>query len=157
MRHNLKNDKNLNGLLLVEQYKQAAEEYRAEYRFTWQIFAIIVAINGTLFGLFDFNNLSNPMSYIIPVLGIFSSFAGVNLISRSRLYQRYRIGIAENIQTEFDLFVLYSNNRIYKRLEDMLNFKTKWYRRLESRWTMLIVLALIGLMWSVLLFLEITH
>ena len=156
MINKFKGDMDLVGQLLLEQYKQTAEEYRAEYLFTWQLFAIIVALNGTLFGLLKYENpiFFNKPLFLPGIIGLISSYIGIHVINRSKLYQKFRLSIAEEIQqlTSFDL---YSNKPIEERLENRLpDEDIKFYDRLDSRIMMQFLLALIGFGWLVLWVIE---
>lgn len=144
-------DLNLKDELLLEQYRQASEEYRSEDRNTWRTFAIILALNGVMVSLLRFGN-SQYVSQILcfaSLIGIFSALAGVFIIGRTQLYQMHRTRIAKSIQNKVgEVEKLYFDSGITSQF---MKEKIKWYHKLPARKVMITTLLVIAFIWLVLL------
>ena len=140
--------------LILEQYRQAAEEYRSEDRNQWQIFAIILAINGALVGFLDLDTLQkfSLSAGISSVIGMGSIITGITLLRRIALYRQYREYIIAKIQKDIGVYELYSDRPLEKLYEEMVPSKAlKWHQRIRGTTMMRIMLAVIGLIWLILL------
>jgi len=150
----LNQDKEFINHLLLEQYRQAAEEYRSEDKIKWQAFAIILALNGVLVGFLNLD-LSKPLSFslsiiISAIVGIVSVYAGIRIIGRSQLYQKQRVYIAEQIQNITGMH-LYFNESIENYFNRLLPKEPiRWYERGSGRKMMNGILITIGIMWLIL-------
>ncbi len=143
----LSNDDEFLRLLVLEQYRQAAEEYRAEDRLTWQTFATVIAINGVLVALL---NLGSASGFSVPlvlsgVVGVVSVLAGIRIIGRNRLYQKQRLITASQIE-DFAPFTLYLRSPIEDYMRQS-GVKIEWDERGSGRKTIQVMLFVIGLMW----------
>jgi hypothetical protein len=142
-------DEELKRQLILEQYRQAAEEHRAEDNNTWQTFAIILALNGALVGFLNFD--STPQSlislFLSTIIGMISVYGGICIIGRTRLYQMQRICIAEKIQNITDIHLYYSESIDDYMKREYPNEPIKWDERRGGRKTMKIILMNIGFMW----------
>jgi len=104
----LKNDAELKRLLVLEQYKQAAEEARGERWASWQLFGIIVGIEGVLAGSLNCASSSDEAKLGVVVIaaaiiGALSAFVGYFIIARHALYHKYWVDIAIKIQHVTDI------------------------------------------------------
>ena len=148
MEEDLKHDDELRRQLLLEQYRQAAEEYRAEDQNTWQTFAVTLALNGALVGFLDFES---SMSVILSaIVGMISVYAAVCIIGRTGLYQKQRVRIAKKIQSLTGIH-LYLDEPIQDYMKrEYPNEPIKWDERRGGRKMMRLILMIIGFMWFVL-------
>ena len=146
---------------LIEQYKQAGEEHRAEDRNTWQTFQIIFALNGVLFGFLGFESSdgsSFPSVIVSCGAGVLSSFAGVLIIGRSQRYQNYRILVAEEIQIRLSGERLYFQDSVDNALPDWrrehqlepLELLNSDFGFVPGRRTMQWTLILVAVVWGLL-------
>lgn len=138
-------DVDLKHQLILEQYRQAGEDFRHEDKTVWQTFAIIIGLNGLLL-----STLKNDYTILILSLaGAISVIGGYCIMGRSALYQRMRVHIAEKIQNESGIFALYSTmppHDFLKKecpLEKPLNFIEKISGKLIMRY----ILIFLFLIW----------
>ena len=155
MERELKNqEKEFVNQLLLEQYRQAAEEYRAEDKIKWQAFATILALNGVLVGFLNLN-LGNALTFAIStlisaVVGMVSAYAGVCLIGRTQLYQKQRVDVAQKIQSLTGIN-LYFNGPVEDYFKQSLPKEPiRWYERRSGRKMMNEILITISIMWIIL-------
>lgn len=143
--------------LLLEQYKQAAEEYRTEDRNTWQIFAIILALNGALVSLMKFKSLNDfSMTVVLSsVIGMCSTYFGIRIIARTALYQRQRVLIAQKIQDITGIHLYFTEDILDYMKKYFPDEKISWVQRGGGRSTMKQLLFIIGIMWLLLFGLQI--
>lgn len=154
MEEHLKHDGELKHQLLLEQYRQAAEEYRAEDRNMWQPFAILLALNGVLVAFLDFDSTSGFSIQVIlsAIIGMVSACAGVLIIGRTQLYQRQRVLTAEKIQNLTGIIHLYFHEPIQDYMKRVYpNEYIHWDERAGGRKMMQRVFMILGFMWFILL------
>jgi len=145
--------------LLLEQFRQAAEDYRAEDRNTWQTFSIILALNGVLISFMKIDNWSafSLMVIIAAVIGLCSTYFGILIISRTALYQTQRVLVLEEIQNLSPIKLYFSDSIIEYMKQNFPQQKILWNQRYGGRAAMKNILYIISTMWILLFALQLKN
>lgn len=139
--------------LILEQYRQAGKEYRSEDRNRWQTFAIILALNGVLFGFIKFGKW-DEFFFLTPflvIVGWCSTIAGILLIARIVTYQNQRMLIAQKIQEKFGGEKLYFAGPFNEHAKKE-NITIKPSGRVRGGSIFQVVLGILFLMWVLIFF-----
>jgi len=152
MKEHLKHDDELKRQLLLEQYRQAAEEYRAEDRNMWQPFAILLALNGVLVAFLDFDSTAGFSIQVLlsAIIGMVSVCAGILIIGRTRLYQRQRLLTAAKIQNLTDIHLYFHESIQDYMKREYPNENIHWDEHAGGRKMMQVVFMILGVMWLIL-------
>ena len=136
--------------LIVEQYKQASEEYRREDNSTWWTFAIILTLNGALAGSLNLEGGFFPKLVFVAVIGIVSTVGGILVIARTGAYQKARLYILEKIQSDKGIEKLYFDIPLNNYAKDH-GIHLGIIERIGGRLTLEVILGIVCLLWVTIL------